>query len=363
MFASCTVENDMYHEDIAVNMSRAEGVSEGTAGDYALRFWSITIAESWGMSLAGASTVDGYNYGTENLPVTKDGQKVTYPKNNALLYAVGYYPASRLVVSQTNGKDDYQSFTLNTSPEGNKDWLTQPGLVDVCSTDIEQGSAAIPFISSPDNELQFRHTQVKLNFRYKRSVNVNGRIAQIWVTVPQTVIADKWTFSDDGYVPSADPSATGSLIFSSTEDWYLKDPKPEGYDMYYSYFKDDNDKSNYTATSLTDMYVLPSDNLFVSQEGVQCLKFYLDAVIISNDSGISNRRISQYVTIPLREDSDTGEFWTEDVKAGDAFTITVTIEQNRIELWAQRMDWEQGGWITIPLNPNNPDESNVNPTT
>ncbi len=373
MTASCELHEGLYmqvpeQEDITVNISRPNStVVPSEELDYALRFWTGDISGSWGMSLKPGN-VDTYNYGFENLAVT--GGRSVYPYDNSPVFAVGYYPATKLLISQTDGADDYGSFTINTTDsEGGMDWLNQPGLVDVCTTDMEQGTESRPFISDFENELQYRHTQVQLNFRYRRSENLNGRVAQIWATIPQTLIADKWTFTEPatgqdgeyipgGYLPSADQTDTGSLIFSSTDDWYERFPNPQGYDMKYSYLEDPDNPANYKVTELKHCYVLPSETMFgprrIDGMDVQHITFLLNVVIISNDVNIENTRINEYVSVPLKQQD--GRFWTSTVQGGDSFTITVLIEQNRLELWAQKSPWEQGGWLTIPLNPNNPDE-------
>ncbi len=378
MLTGCDVREDMdvpvqETKEIMVNMSKASGMkAQASDPEYALRFWTGSIAGSWGMTV-GAGYVDNYNYGGQNLAVT--GGLTEYPHDNTPIYAVGYYPAGKVVVSQTSGVNDYGSLTLKTqNGDGTTDWMNLPGLIDVCTTDVEVGTEKDPFTVSEDHELQFRHTQVKLNFRYKRSKNLNGRIAQIWVTMPETEFANKWTYTEPsegkmgGYLPSYTPEgAENELIFSSTEDWYQSVPKEEGYDMFYSYFTDPADKANYTVTGLKDMYVMPSQTLFGPKEimgmQVQHLTFLLNAVTISSQAGVSYERIQdRMVSVPLRKKED-GSFWTDTVKAGDAFTITLTIEQNRLELWAEKIPWEEGGRIIIPLNPNNPGEHSNGTTT
>ncbi len=375
MSSACTVM-DVYEgqkvqeAQVGVHMAKADGIVPAAVGDaeYALRFWYGDIKDSWGMSLdtnsdpVAEGNVDYYNYaGGEDYPVMDaEGNPLTYPGDGSPVYAIGYYPAGKLESSRTDGKDDWQSLMIKTI-EGDR--LTKPGLVDVCVTDIEQGSEMSPFTFSEDNELQFRHTQVKLTFQYQRSLNLNGRVAQIWVTIPQEHIANKWTFTEEAagvgtYVPSADydnKDVRTSLIVTSTEDWY-QSTGGKTYYMYYSYFDDPANPSNYTTTSMKDCYVLPSEVMFGPKEidgtMVQHITFNLNAVIISSDANIPNTRVNGDVSVPLR--TKDGQMWTETVKAGDAFDILIIIEQNRLVLLAEKGKWEKGGYFTVPLNPNTP---------
>ncbi len=371
MLTACNVM-DTYQVDtmtgedgVSVNMSKAEGVvaANGDA-EYAIRFWIDNIENSWGMYLDTNSdplaqgNVDYYNYGKNNLQVVNEnGTDAKYPADGSPIYAVGYYPVTKL-----NESTDWATFSVLPS----EDYLTRPGLVDVCVTDVERGTENDPFTSNKDNELVYRHSQVKLNFQYMRSRNLNGRIAEIWITLPQDVIANKWTLETDSrgtvtYVPTAEYQTSTldhSLIVTSTEDWY----KEEGgtiYNLYYSYFRDPSKPADYISTALTDCYVLPSDAMFGPKDievggvkiMVQHITFQLDGVVISSDKNIPNTRISGKVSVPLK-DSKTGSWWTEDVDAGDAFTILIIIEQNRLVLLAEKGAWEKGGYITVPLNPN-----------
>ncbi len=380
MLVACNVldvyENQASENVVGIHLSKADGAASG--GEYAIRLWFENnvngIMDSWGMFLdpntspLAEGNVDYYNFGSHNLPVVDaDGNPLAYPADGSSICAIGHYPSGKILSGSTGENADWQELTIKPT-EG--DMLTRPGLVDVCVTDVEKGNEAAPFTMSEDNELRYRHTQVKLNFQYMRSTNLNGRIAEIWVTFPQNVVANKWTFNEgpDGtgtYVPSAEyqtESMMQSIIMTSSEDWY-NESGGQVYNMYYSYFLDPDNPADYRTTSMNECYVLPSETLFGLKEievdgvmtGVQHITFKLDAVIISSDKNIPNTRLNGYVSAPLRNKEDKS-MWTETVKAGDAFTILIIIEQNRLVLLAEKGTWDKGGYITVPLNPNNPNE-------
>ncbi len=347
---------------VAVNTSRAEGTNDG---EYWLMFWFGTKEETdaistlnapWFHSLKGteangtpvAGDVDYYKYeGNNDYPVTKDnGTQIMYPADDSPIHAVGYYPALSLTQSE-----DKKTLTLKTE--------NIPGLVDVCSTEIESGTESKPFTSNKENELQFRHTQVKLKFRYKRTLNLNARIAEIWVTIPTKHIANKWTLtSHQGYVAESTTESTNTnIVFSSTEDWY-DEIGDNFYTMTYTTFSAEHPRE-YKTTTHEDCYVLPNTGLFMDEnrqlniaiDKQAYIEFELNAVIISSDKNVPNKRVSTTVKIPLKDSNNKN--WFGAVEAGDAFTIDIIFEQNRFVLMAYKMPWEIGGYLTIPLNPDN----------
>ncbi len=373
-FTACSAEDDELaipaaDIPVAVNMSRAEGASAG--GNYSLMFWTGTNADwsnPWFHSLgntdatAEANQVDAYHYGVNNYTVTKDNQPILYPADNSPIFAVGYYPSDSLVKST-----DHTTLKLNTSLNGTKKYCI-PGLVDICSTEIEKGTETAPFTANPNNELQYNHTQVKVRFQYKRTENVNGRIAQIWTTISPEHMANTWTLSPEigegnsgkGYVASHDPddrtypatTMAGSMMYSSTEDWYSATPDIF-YTLRYTYYRN-HTSGAYDVSPKEDgkdyCYLLPESGMFSGADGQQqYITFRLDAVIMSNDINIPMRRLAGNVTVPLKD--EYGNPWTTKVKGGDYFLISIVIEQNRFQLFATKKEWKQGGWIIVPIDP------------
>ncbi len=376
---ACSAEDDELvipaaDTPVAVNMSRAEGASDG--GNYSLMFWTGANTDwttaNWFHSLGNSTTtpekdyVDAYNYGVNNYTVTQGGQPVLYPADNSPIYAVGYYPSDSLVKSTDNTTLKLNT-ALNGTETGTKKYCI-PGLVDICSTDIEKGNETVPFTSSQANELQFNHTQVKVRFQYKRTANVNGRIAQIFTTIDPQHMANTWTLTSEssegnsgkGYIPSHDPAdrtypATtwaGDMIYSSSEDWYSVTPDIF-YTLRYSYFRD-HVSGAYDVSPKEDgkdyCYLLPESGMFSGEDGEQqYLTFGLDVVVMSNDISIPTRRISGDVKVPLKDEA--GNPWTTKVKGGDYFLISIVIDQNRFQLFATKKEWKQGGWIIVPIDP------------
>ncbi len=358
LLSGCIYEDELTEYDtpvpVAVNMTRAEGTGNG---NYILLFWEGTTGTNpwetigqglWQHSLKGTAgttpatdEVDYYHFGENNYNATNAGATVTYPSDNSPIHAVGYYPSDSLELSS-----DYKTLTLNTS---NTDAL--PGLVDVCSTDIETGTDTNPFVSSKDNELQFNHTQVKLNFKYKRTRKVKDHIAEIWVTIPKEEVADTWTMTDaDGYVASNSGTVTNDLVFASTEDWTWNTQTngEKFFPLKYTKVKYNTlgNPTSYKFSKFTDCYVLPG-SMFISADGTQAkISFRLKAVLIYDDV---IKRYDNQVTIPLTNNSGTE--WMNKVKAGDAFTIEIIFDQNRVILVAKKNAWKTGSSFTIPLNP------------
>ncbi len=338
---------------VAVNMSRAAGEAND---NYRLMFWkggALTPATPLQHSFGNSSEIDTYKYdGGEDYPVFDiDGTPWVYPQDDSPIYAVGYYPSDSIVMAS-----DWKSFTLGNFVFKDKEH-SLVGLADVVSTEVEEGRQSAPFINYADKELQYRHTQVKLVFRYKRTLNLNARIAEIWVTIPKRHIANKWTLGTQGYVAEhADDVASGDAIFSSTKDWY--DAVGNNFHtMNYSVFNDPNDLHDYETSPYENCYVLPNTDLFSMVDGQAHITFDLDAMIMSSDISVPNKRLDGKVTIPLIDED--GNKWTTEVKAGDAFTIDIIFEQNRLVLMAYKMKWVRGGYMTIPLNPNAPNVETI----
>ncbi len=190
------------------------------------------------------------------------------------------------------------------------------------------------------------HTQLKLNFNYQRTENLNARIAEIWVTIPDEHLADTWTLTNEGYMASAQTTETRSLIVASSADFYNE--QPALHDMFYIIINPDNPRE-YTKTQLKDCYVLPNTGMFSTQNEQQCITFQLNAVIISAAENIPNKVYNKKITVPLTDEN--GIPWVETVKNGDAFTITITFDSNKIRLWAEKTKWKRGGYLHIGIDP------------
>ncbi len=334
------------HVPLAVNMTRSTRAAEG--GTFSLMFWTGSIASSgnplatlntsepWFNSLNGQE-VNYYPFdGANDYPVTNNGVQAMYPFDNSPVHAVGFYPSDSLTLS-----GDKRTLT----PDKDKFVDALPGLIDVCTTQIESGTEKAPFTSSKDNELQFAHTQVKLNFNYQRTENVDGRIAEIWVTIPDEQLADTWTLAENGFTAKNDVADTKPLYLASTSDYYSETPQLNT--MYYADVKD-----NHISTikdGKKNCYVLHDQGMFTNDGSQSYITFRLNAIVISNTSGVRDRIYDNQVIVPLQDEA--GNPWTETVKAGDAFTITITFDSKKLYLLAEKTKWEPGGYVNIPINP------------
>ncbi len=364
--AACTSEPDEVEglssdTSVTVNTSRAEG--EG-GGDFLLMFWTGTsdvVATPFFHSLADGTDdgqVDYYHYDVHDYPVKKDGESYAYPSDDSRIYAVGYSPNDAEVLTRSA---DYKTLTL-TDP-------TKRGLVDVLSTQTEWGTESAPFTSDKEKELQFKHTQVKVNFKVNCTKYVTGTpapnkeigadyITNVKVGLSADRLADTWNLNPEVVYGEPYEANAGFVAFASDdEDQTIVREfiTPVGKQLPVQDYSEEEwlDLQLSTDSNQKECYLLhyryfgafgaPGSGAYIS------LPVYAEWVRGFEGTVKLNYQGNKALKVPLYNGDGTPfKGW---VQPGDAYTIYITFDYNRIDLWAQKLDWKSGGNVVIPINP------------
>ncbi len=362
LFAACSHVNDEPLEQysdvpVSVSVTRANEFQSTDIGrEYNLLLWkdggNATIPTSLFYSFKNKQDVGGPFY------LTEDGNGVNplyYPEDNSSIWGVGYLPADSLVVEN----DDYNTLKINKS-------LLPAGFFDVCSTDVIEGKASSPY-DNDTKRFDFKHTLVKLDFTAVKTVNINARVSWIYITLKKTGIRDQWDYDPSmGYKPVLSSGSDYSdLVFSSgttpdDEDFDIEYENSggitewaQGKELFYEYKQNEDGKapgmrlkSCYIAHDADDTF------LFNATERQAYIRLYdLKARLTKQGiyGSVDIENLPTQIDIPLT-DMD-GNPWREPVKAGDAFKIYILFDQNKIRLFGQKMPWDLGGRLYIPLDP------------
>lgn len=356
LFTACSLVYDEpveHYPDVPVSVSvtRANDVQTTDIGrKYNLLLWegaNDAIPTSLFYHFENKQDVGGPFYPTQN-----GADAMYYPEDNSSIWGVGYLPADSLITT-----DNYNTLTINNT-------LLPAGFFDVCSTDVIEGKASSPF-DNDAKRFDFKHTLVKLDFTAVKTVNVNALISDIYITLKKSGIRDRWVYDPTiGYRPGlSSDAAYNDIVFTSGKYNGVNDFDIEyentggiqewatGKELFYEYVKGEDVmglKSCYISHDASDTFIF-KDEEGTDQAYIRLydLKASRTKVGVPHAQDIEN--LPDVIDIPLT-DMD-GNPWREEVKAGDAFKIYILFDQNKIRLFAQKEDWNLGGRLYIPLNP------------
>jgi hypothetical protein len=256
------------------------------------------------------SDVDNLNsYNANTAGTNKFNTGYPYPSDGSFVYAAGYSPISGVTAS-----DGYETLTVSSNI----------GLVDVLTS-------RTPLTGSKDNEftddLNFDHTLVKVTFKAKYDYTMYKirQVQNIRVTIPKAYLPTQWTWSDTN--KKYEVSANGA-----TDNLTLSFPNTLS----------DQDTEYVIGTCYLN---LPTDNTGkLTPITLKCDLYKFDqASVFTKDKTYDN------MTLQLK--TDDGITNVKQANAGDAFDVVFLFSNDTWTLTAVKKPWQNGGLITIPVDP------------
>lgn len=252
---------------------------------------------------------------------TKYNTGEPYPKEGTKIFATGFSPANM------NLSTDYQTLGL---PENSK-----PGTLDVCAAaKAIQGN----YYSTFNEAMTFEHTLTKIVFKAKRNYTMEGNrlVNNIKVTIPRNFLPVQWQWNHTKRKYEAD----------------LKTPATTEYAPIMKEALTEIDKEYIIAECYL---MLPTGN----NGYLQNIKMEADLRKVgATSTEVEHKTWDLSEGIPLYEED--GQTLVEEALKGEAYEIVFNFTNDSFILQAYKQPWEQGGLITIPIDPDGGESNHSN---
>ena len=247
-----------------------------------------------------------------------------YPIQDKEIYAAGFAPAPGDGYLSFATEGDYSKFVIPANTSGTTTCPDDPyGVMDILSAPRMTGKDSSPLTAA--GPMKFYHAQTKLFFDAKLATTMRKYVKQVKIQLP------------DALVPR-------TLEWSETEARYVvKGVEGDEYITLFNYWTDDG-------TTVADNKRANETMFFgVSSANFEHLGYTYTVPPGSTLSFIVSFKLSDTdvnpvwkdVTIPIDVDFSTP------LKAGDAYRIKLVIDVLDIELSATKVDWVDGGYVSI----------------
>lgn len=256
---------------------------------------------------------------------------VYYPIQNKTIYATGFAPAPGDGYLSFATEGDYSKFIIPANPAG-----TYPddeyGVMDILSAPRISATDSNPFTVA--NPLQFSHAQTKLFFDAKLADTMNKFVKEVKVNFPSTLVPRtlEWSASDGRYVVKGVEDGDDITLFNYWTDdgTTLSSDKRANETILHGTSSINFEHLGYT-------YAVPPGD-------------HMDFTVTFKLSDTPIDPVWRDVDIPVSLDLDNT------LQAGDAYRIYLVIDAYDIELSAVKVDWVDGGYISInvPITVPNP---------
>lgn len=258
-----------------------------------------------------------------------------YPDGNLRVVATGYAPSSLLPLPQK--REDETSTS-------NYEILIPKDGGGLCETDILTSvrpivaSASLPFDRADGETLLFMHAQSQVIFKAKLAEDMGKFIQKVRIKLAQPIVGTR-------VIWSRDKSIYG--IESITEDIAT------GADGTYTIEQQgDNLLSKESPVDIGSAYIVP---------GQTSLNVLITVERSDNVGFTSYEEVSFSAQLPFEisrdhadsEDIDVdGSMKTENtLYANESYTFTLVFGEESIELTGNRCEWENGGYLIVPIYP------------
>lgn len=262
----------------------------------------------------------GYPYNTGEL----------YPDGNLRVVATGYAPSSLDPQKREDGTSNYE---ILIPKDGG----------GLCETDILTSvrpivaSASLPFDRADGETLLFMHAQSQVIFKAKLAEDMGKFIQKVRIKLDQPIVGTR-------VIWSRDKSIYG--IESEQEDIAI------GTDGTYTITQEgDKQLSKEDIVDIGSAYIVPGQtslNVLITVERSDNVEF------------TSYEEVSFSAQLPFEisrnhADSDIdvdGSMKTENtLYANESYTFTLVFGEESIELTGNRCEWENGGYLIVPIYP------------
>ena len=256
---------------------------------------------------------------------------VYYPLYNKEVYATGIAPAPGEGYLEFATANDYSKFNIARPASQYPD--DDYGVTDVLGATKITGTDATPFV--PSSPLIFKHLTTKISFRAKLDQTMTKFVKFVTVKFPGslTPVTLEWNSTSEAYEVKSSSSVSG-FVFGNfwTEDgqFVSRNPRANWTQFYQLTF--DYQNMGYT-------HIMPPGS---SMEVTVQFKMANHMSDFDTQTGISN------IEVPVTIDFVDGDTPVE-LKAGDAYLVSMIINVFDIELIGRKVAWEDGGYVSIPI--------------
>lgn len=235
-----------------------------------------------------------------------------YPGSYRAVKATGYAPST---LARKN--DGWTEMTLGTSHE--------TGKTDVLvAAEAIQGSSLRPF----DEKMEFIHAQIRFTAKAELSETMAKAMKDVTLEVngKHFMSGLRWSNARKRYVPTT---------FTDESEWIMLG------------------KTEYQLSS--DRLESIGDFLYISApEGQTVLTELLVRIrgkIADDNVGLNNNPIDFEVTTTVAVEAVDGSDNPVEVGENDSYELTLTFDEDRIEISGNAMPWTDGGNIIVPVRP------------
>ena len=262
--------------------------------------------------------------------------RIPYPTENRPVSATGFAPAPGDGYLQFVSDGDYAAFTI---PENTSGTTTCPddkyGVMDVLAAKEVVSGSNSSHIADP---LEFIHAQTKLIFRATAAPTMTKFVKFIQVQFPGslTPVSLEWNDTDEVYeVKGQSGTDAEGFVFGNfwTTDGILPTSDSRAnWTMATQISSDRNQNMGYT-------YIVPpcatSIDVHILYKMSEC------------QDGFDTGRFRE-MDVPVTIEFVDGNNDPVELKAGDAYLITLVFDTYNIEMTGQLRDWVDGGYISLP---------------
>lgn len=267
-----------------------------------------------------------YKYDFDNLnayQTTKYSTGQPYPDGGVIMNATGYSPIDGITRSLDN-----KTLTIGDATNG--------GLIDVCASNTIAGSSQAPF----NETMTFDHTLTRIQFYVQSDKTMEGtwNITKVDLTLPAKYLANKWIWDSTNAIYAVDGTSTSAS--NNIIDW-TKGIEAIGTSYLvketYLMLNSTNAKDGkLTGLQLSVERHSAANNPQYPTPVVQTLTWNLDSELATGGIQLFEKDGVTKVTDP---------------KPGESYIVLFTFSNNTFKLTATKNPWQQGGLITIPVNP------------
>ena len=277
-------------------------------------------------------TPDG-DINTYTTPADPYNTGAYYPLYNKEVYATGVAPAPGEGYLEFVTANDYSKFKIARPASQYPD--DTYGVTDVLAATKITGTDAAPFV--PNHPLIFKHQTTKISFRAKLDETMTKFVKYVTVKFPGTLapVSLEWNATNEAYELKAGASPAQDFVFGNfwTEDgqFVSRDPRANWTQFYQLTF----DYQNMGFTHIMP----PGSSMDVTIQ----FKMANRMSDFDTQTGISDIEVP--VTINFVDSSDAAV----ELKAGDAYLVSMNINVFDIELIGRKVAWQDGGYISVPI--------------
>lgn len=254
---------------------------------------------------------------------------VYYPLYDKLVYAAGIAPAPGTAGIDFATSGDYSSFTISNTPDPSAYGDDVRGVVD---------PLAAATISGKDSDelgrLLFKHATTKIAFEAMLTPTMTKAVTNVRVEIPGSLNATTltWDATDGIYKVAGGTDDTDDYWmgnFWSTDGTYLADDRRANETRVRLVSPIARERVGYT------LIAPPGNSMTVTVKYMQA----------DNADAAFSERVIEGVVINFKDASNNAI----SLGAGDAYTVRFYFDNYDIELVGQKRPWEDGGFISVPI--------------